>query len=148
MKKILFVCLGNICRSPMAEFVMKDFVQKAGRAEEFFISSAATCDWEIGNPIYPPAKEILVKNGIAVEEHIARQIQKEEYEEWDLIIGMDDRNMNDLRTLFDGDPQGKIHLLMEYGKEVRAVADPYFTKDFKACWDDIVEGCNGLLNSL
>ena len=114
MVKILFVCHGNICRSPMAEFVMKHLVKKAGLEQEFHIESAATSTEEIGNPVYPPARRKLAQHGISCEGKRARQLRREDYEDWDLLIGMDQANIRNMRRICGGDPEGKIHLMMEY----------------------------------
>lgn len=149
MPKILFVCHGNICRSPMAEFVLKDMVEKTDRTREFVIESAATSTEEIGNPVYPPARRMLAKHGIGCAGKTARQIRRSDYSNFDLIIGMDDTNMRNMARAFGGDPEGKLHLLMDYSEHPgRNVADPWYTGDFDATWRDVVEGCRGLLHSL
>lgn len=114
MTKILFICLGNICRSPMAEFVMKDLVEKAGLADEFQIDSAATCRDEIGNPVYPPARRKLAEHGISCEGHAARQLTAQDYEEYDLLIGMEGANLKNMQRICGGDPAGKMHRLLDY----------------------------------
>ena len=139
MKKILFVCHGNICRSPMAEFVMKDMVKKAGRAGEFQIASASVSREELGNPVYPPARRELQKHGIACDGHRAHQITRAELESYDLIYYMDGSNARYLRRLF-GDDAAKCRPLI-----ARDVADPWYTGDFGATWDDICEGCRRIL---
>lgn len=146
MTNILFVCLGNICRSPMAEFIMKDLVKKAGREADFHIESAATSAYEIGNPVYPPAKKKLNEHGISCAGKTARQITKKDYEHYDYIIGMDDTNMRDMRRAFGGDPEGKLHMLMDFTDRKGAVADPWYTGNFDAAWRDIYDGCSGLLD--
>ena len=147
MVKILFICHGNICRSPMAEFVMKDLVKKAGLEKEFLIESAATSTEEIGNPVYPPARRKLAEHGIDCSGKTARQLQRGDGERYDLLIGMDRANLRNMRRICGGD--GKIHLLMEYaGKPDREVADPWYTGDFEATWQDVLAGCRGLLKSL
>ena len=147
MVKILFVCHGNICRSPMAEFVMKDLVKNAGLEKEFLIESAATSTEEIGNPVYPPARRKLAEHGIDCSGKTARQLQRGDGERYDLLIGMDRANLRNMRRICGGD--GKIHLLMEYaGKPDREVADPWYTGDFEATWQDVLAGCRGLLKSL
>lgn len=148
MKRILFVCLGNICRSPMAEFVLKDLVRKAGREGEFKIESAATSGWEIGNPVYPPVRALLDAHGVSCVGKTARQLRKDEYGCYDLFIGMDEQNVRDMRTLFGGDPQGKVKSLLSYAGLTRAIADPWFTRDFEAAWKDIEMGCKALLAEL
>ncbi len=147
MVKILFICHGNICRSPMAEFVMKDLVKKAGLEKEFLIESAATSTEEIGNPVYPPARRKLAEHGIDCSGKTARQLQRGDGERYDLLIGMDRANLRNMRRICGGD--GKTHLLMEYaGKPDREVADPWYTGDFEATWQDVLAGCRGLLKSL
>ncbi len=148
MIKILFVCHGNICRSPMAEFVMKDLVKKAGRAAEFEIASAATSTEEIGNPVYPPARRKLAEHGISCTGKTARQLTRADYDRWDLLIGMDQANLRNMRRLFPDDPEQKLHLLMDYTSRPGQVADPWYTGDFEATWRDVLEGCRGLLYKL
>ena len=146
MVKILFVCHGNICRSPMAEFVMKDLVKKAGLEGEFQIDSAATSREEIGNPVYPPARRKLAEHGIRCTGKTARQLSRLDYEAYDLLIGMDRANLSNMRRLCGGDPAGKIHPLLEYAGDLdREVADPWYTGDFEAAWRDVLAGCQGLL---
>lgn len=148
MTKILFICHGNICRSPMAEFVMKDIVRKAGMRDEFVIESAATSTEELGNPVYPPARRKLAEHGIGCEGKTARQVRRGDYEDFDYIVGMDEENMFNLRRLFSGDPDGKLSLLMDYTSRPGSVADPWYTRDFEATWQDVLEGCNGLFNTI
>ena len=139
MTKILFVCHGNICRSPMAEYVMKDLVQKAGRSGEFSIASAAVSREELGNPVYPPARRELQRHGIGCDGHAAHQITARELEEYDLIYYMDASNARYLRRLF-GDRAGKCRPLLE-----RDVADPWYSGDFTQTWLDVNEGCKRIL---
>ena len=139
MIKILFICHGNICRSPMAEFVMKDLVNKAGRSQEFHIASAAASREEIGNPIYPPARQELMKHGVACDGHAAHQITRQELEEYDLIYYMDGQNARYLRRLF-GEDAAKCQPLLSHD-----VADPWYTGDFVATWNDVLEGCSRIL---
>ncbi len=148
MTKILFVCLGNICRSPMAEFVMKDLVERAGLAGTFSIASAATSSEEAGNPVYPPARRKLAEHGIQCAGKTSRQLRAEDYGKYDLLIGMDGRNMRNMERICGGDPEGKIHLLMDYTDRPGEVADPWYTGDFERAWQDILEGCEGLLAHL
>ena len=148
MTKVLFICHGNICRSPMAEFVMKDLVKKAGRDGEFDIASAATSSEEIGNPVYPQARRKLAEHGLACDGKRARQFTARDYSHYDLIIGMDSANIRSLRRASGGDPEGKVHLLLSYTPHPRDVADPWYTGDFDAAWNDIYTGCQALLNSL
>ena len=149
MTNILFVCHGNICRSPMAEFVMKDLVEKAGLGERFHIESAATSREEIGNPVYPPARRKLAEHGIGCEGHAARQITARDYQDFDLLIAMDSANLRNMRRFCGGDPAGKIHMLLDYaGRPGEEVADPWYTGDFQATWQDVSAGCAGLLKQL
>ena len=145
MTRVLFVCHGNICRSPMAEFAMKDMVEKAGLSKEIHVASAATTTDGIGNPVYPPARRKLAEHGIGCEGKTARQMRWPDYERYDLIIGMDRENLRDLRRICLGDPEGKIHLLMDYTNRPGDVADPWYTRDFEATWRDVEEGCRALL---
>ena len=142
MIKVLFVCHGNICRSPMAEFVMKDLVKKAGREEEFHIASAAVSREEIGNPVYPPARRELAKLGIRCDGHAAHQITRKELEEYDYIYYMDASNGRYLRRLF-GEDAAKCQMLLSHD-----VADPWYTGDFTQTWDDVLEGCTRILKEL
>ena len=149
MIKILFVCHGNICRSPMAEFVLKDLAEKAGRSAEFVIASAATSAEELGNPVYPPARRELARHGIGCAGHAARRLRAEDYDRWDLLIGMDQANLRNMVRLFGGDPSGKCRLLLDYaGRPGQEVADPWYTGDFSTAWEDILAGCQGLLAAL
>ena len=148
MKKILFVCHGNICRSPMAEFVMMDLVKKAGLAPQFHIESAATSREEIGNPVYPPARRKLAEHGISCDGHAARQLTNADYENYDLLIGMDSANLRNMHRICGGDPDGKLRLLMDYTDRPGDVADPWYTGDFEATWQDALAGCQGLLKEL
>lgn len=149
MIRILFVCHGNICRSPMAEFVLKDMVRRAGIAEQFEIASAATSSEELGNPVYPPARKMLAAHGIDCAGKTARRIKAADYEDYDLIIGMDSENMYNMRRAFGGDEEGKLRTLLSFaGRPEDSVADPWYTRDFEDTWNDVYEGCIGLLNLL
>ncbi len=148
MTKILFVCHGNICRSPMAEFVMKDLVKKAGLKKQFQIDSAATSTEEIGNPVYPPAKRKLREHGIDCAGKTARQLRNNDYDDYDLLIGMDNANLRNMHRICGGDYAGKLHLLMDYTDRPGEVADPWYTGDFEATWRDVLEGCQELLSKL
>ena len=148
MIKLLFCCHGNICRSQMAEFVMKDMVEKAGVDGQFQISSAATSTEEIGNPVYPPARRKLAEHGIGCAGKTARQLRRDDYEKYDLLIGMDSANLRNMRRICGGDPENKISLLLDYTGHPREVADPWYTGDFDQTWRDVEAGCRGLLESL
>lgn len=145
MYKILFVCHGNICRSPMAEFVMKQLVEEAGLAQEFYIESAATSAEELGNPVYPPAAAKLAEHGISCRGKRARRLTPEDYQRFDLLLGMDQANLRNMQRLFGGDPDAKLHLLLAYAGREDEVADPWYTGDFEATWQDVLAGCQGLL---
>lgn len=145
MKKILFVCHGNICRSPMAEFVMKDMVKNEGLEDEIYIESAATSTEELGNPVYPPARAIMAEHGISCKGKVARQMTRSDYDEFDLLIGMDHANIRNMTRICGGDPEDKIHLLLDYVGRDEDVADPWYTRNFQATWNDVNEGCKALL---
>ena len=148
MIKILFVCHGNICCSPMAEFYMKELVRREGAEQQFEIASAATSTEELGNPVYPPARRVLAAHGISCAGKTARQITRADYDRYDLLIGMDALNLRNMRRFFGGDPQGKISLLLDYTDRPGDVADPWYTGDFEETWRDVAEGCRGLLTRL
>ena len=148
MIKILFVCHGNICRSPMAEFVMKDLVAKAGRSHEFEIASAATSTEEIGNSVYPPARRKLAEHGLSCAGKTARQMTRRDYAYYDYLVCMDRNNLRNMRRFVDDDPQGKVSLLMSHTSRPGDVADPWYTGDFEATWQDVLEGCTALLAEL
>jgi len=146
MKRILFICHGNICRSPMAEFVLKDMVRKRGLEERFEIASAATSREEIGNHVYPPARSKLAEHGISCSGHHARQMTKADYDHYDMIICMDDNNKRNIMRMTGGDPDNKISLLLDFtDRSGQQVADPWYTGNFDATWRDVTEGCEGLL---
>ena len=148
MIKVLFICHGNICRSPMAEFVMKDLVKKAGLEGQFHIESAATSTEEIGNPVYPPAKRKLAEHGIDCTGKTARQLKNSDYDQYDLLIGMDRANLRNMHRICGGDFAGKLRLLMDYTDHPGDVADPWYTGDFETTWQDVLTGCQGLLKYL
>ena len=148
MLRILFVCHGNICRSPRAEFVLKDMVTQEGREKDFLIESAATSTEEIGNSVYPPARKKLAEHGIGCEGKTARQMRASDYRRFDLLIGMDRANLRNMQRICGGDPDGKIHLLLDYTGRPGDVADPWYTGDFEATWRDVEEGCRGLLSAI
>lgn len=132
----------------MAEFVMKDLVQKAGREDEFHIESAATSTEEIGNEVYPPARRKLAEHGISCKGKRARQMTSRDYERFDLLVGMDTWNIRNMKTICGGDPEGKIRQLLDLTSRPGDVADPWYTGDFEATWRDVLEGCQGLLRAL
>ena len=146
--RILFVCHGNICRSPMAEFVMKDLVSKAGLSDQFLIESAATSTEELGNAVYPPARRKRAEHNISCQGKTARQMTRADYQRYDLLIGMDTWNIRNMERISGGDPDGKIHQLMDYTRRPGDVADPWYTGDFEATWRDVLEGCTALLETL
>ena len=132
----------------MAEFVMKRLVEEAGRANEFEIASAATSTEEIGNPVYPPARRKLAEHGIRCDGKTARQLRRSDYDHYDLLIGMDQYNLRNMQRMCGGDPDGKIHLLLDYTNRPGDVADPWYTDNFDATWRDCLEGCTGLLETI
>lgn len=152
MTKILFLCHGNICRSPMAEFIFKDLVRKCGRAEEFEVASCATSREEIwngvGNPVYPPAREELAKHGIGCAGKRAVQLTKADYNHYDLLIGMDENNIRNMMRILGADPEGKVRKLMDYTGRGGDVADPWYSDRFDIAYRDIEEGCKALLEHL
>ena len=127
---------------------MKDLVKRAGLESQFQIESAATSREEIGNPVYPPARRKLAEHGISCDGHTARQLTNADYEKYDLLIGMDRANLRDMYRICGGDFAGKLHLLMDYTKQARDVADPWYTDDFEATWQDVLVGCQGLLHEV
>jgi len=148
MTKILFVCHGNICRSPMAEFIMKDMAAKAGLSGRFEIASAATSSEELGNPVYSPVRRKLSEHDIGCSGKTARRLQKGDYKNYDLLIGMDSANLSNMHRICGGDPSGKMSLLMDYTDHPGDVADPWYTRDFERTWRDVEQGCRGLLKLL
>ena len=152
MIKVLFVCHGNICRSPMAEFVMKKLVSDARLTARFQIASAATSTEEIwngiGNPVYPPAKAELARHGISCEGKRARQVTKADYAEYDYLIGMEERNRRNMLRILGSDQEGKVSLLLDYAERHGDIADPWYTGDFTTTYSDIVRGCEGFLTFL
>lgn len=148
MIKILFVCLGNICRSPMAEFVFKDMVKKRGLEKEFYIESAATSSEEIGNPVHYGTRKKLQQLGISVDGKYARKLTKEDYDKFDYIIGMEEYNISCILRIVGNDNEEKVSRLLDYSDNPRDIADPWYTHNFDVTYDDIVEGCEFLLRKL
>ena len=148
MIKILFICHGNICRSPMAEFIMKDLVKKAGLEQGFRVESAATSAEEIGNPVYPPARRKLAEHGIDCSGKTARQLRNSDYEKYDLLIGMEHANLQNMYRICGGDFSNKMHLLMDFTDHPGEVADPWYTGDFDTTWRDVTDGCHALLHHI
>ena len=148
MTKILFVCHGNICRSPMVEYVMKGLVRQAGLEDKFVIASAATSREELGKPVYPPARRKLAEHGIRCDGHAARQMTRKDYEEFDYLIGMDRMNLHNMARICGGNPAGKCSLLLAHAGQSGDVADPWYTGDFEAAWRDVNIRCRALLKEL
>jgi protein-tyrosine phosphatase len=152
VKKIMFVCHGNICRSPMAEFVFKHLARLSGAEDMFHVASCATSREEIvgniGNPIYPPARAELVRRNIPFTDRRAVQLKKSDYSGYDLFVAMDDNNIRNIRSIFGSDPQGKVKKLMDFTSRGGSVADPWYTGGFDKAFDDIYEGCAALLSLL
>ena len=150
--KIMFVCHGNICRSPMAEFIFRDMLRRNGLADKISVSSSATSTEEIwgdiGNPVYPPAKAELAKHGLSCEGKRAVQLKKSDYDKYDLFIGMDKANIRNMQRILGGDPDDKIRKLMEYTDRGGDVADPWYSGRFDVAYRDIYDGCEGLLRSI
>ena len=148
MTKIMFICLGNICRSPMAEFVMKELVREKGEEDLFYIASSATSREEIGNDIHYGTKRILDEMNIPYKKRGAVQLTRADYEKYDLLIAMDTGNLRGIERIMGGDPENKVHLLLEYAGESGSIADPWYTGDFLATYRDVLRGCEGLYNAI
>ena len=147
MIRILFICHGNICRSPMAEFVMKDLIRKAGLTDKFYIESAAVSAEELGNPVYPPAKRELAAHGISCEGKTARQMTRADYDRFDFLVCMDLSNLRRMERICGGDPAGKMSRLLDHTNRPGDVADPWYTGDFPATWQDVLDGCTAFLTN-
>lgn len=152
MIKVLFICHGNICRSPMAEFIFKDMVNNRGVSDQFYIASAATSTEEIwngiGNPVYPPAKRELAKHGITCEGKRAVQLKKSDYDKYDYLIAMEERNRKNMLRILGKDAKNKVSLLLDYADEHGDIADPWYTGNFDITYRDVVRGCEGFLTYL
>lgn len=143
--KVMFVCLGNICRSPMAEFVMRDEVKRRGLDGVIEAYSSATSYEEYGNPVYPPAVSKMKREGVTIYPHRATPLQKEDYDKYDMFVGMEDYNLRRMKAIFGGDPDGKISKLLDYSDNPRDIADPWYSGNFDRTYLDVVEGVDGLL---
>lgn len=152
MKRIMFVCHGNICRSPMAEFIFKDMLKKKGIEKDFYVASSATSSEEIwgsvGNPVYPPARAELAKHGIRCDGKRAVRLTASDYEKYDFFVGMDSANIRNMHIILGGDPDGKIRKLMDYTPRSGDVADPWYSDRFDIAYRDIYEGCEGMLEAI
>ncbi|MBQ8340769.1 MAG: low molecular weight phosphotyrosine protein phosphatase [Clostridia bacterium] len=153
MIRIMFVCHGNICRSPMAEYISRDLARRRGLERELLFASSATSTEEIsyngvGNPVYPPAKAELERHGISPLGKRAVQLKKEDYDQYDLFVGMDSANIRNMHRILGGDPEGKVRKLMEYTPRGGDVADPWYSDRFDVAYADILEGCTALLDRL
>ncbi|MBO5199977.1 MAG: low molecular weight phosphotyrosine protein phosphatase [Clostridia bacterium] len=146
MIKVMFVCHGNICRSPMAEFVFKDLLDKAGISHLFKVESSAVSFEEIGNPVYPPARSVLASKGISCAGKRAVHFEPADYDEYDYILVMDQSNMRNILRITGGRNDGRIRLLLSFAGREASVSDPWYTGDFDTCYDDIFAGCTALLS--
>ena len=145
MIKILFVCHGNICRSPMAEYVFRDMIEKRGLEYEIEVDSAATSLEEIGNPVYPPARRKLAEHGISTDGHHARRMERRDYQEYDYLIGMEQFNIRNMMRILGSDPQNKVRRLLDFTKHPGDIDDPWYTGDFETTYREVLEGCEALL---
>ena len=148
MIRVMFVCHGNICRSPMAEFIMKKLVSDSGLSDSISISSSAVSAEELGNAIYPPARAELAKHGIGCGGKTAVQLRKSDYEKYDYFIGMDTSNIRNMNRIFGSDRDGKIYKLLTFAGRGDDVSDPWYSRDFSTAYNDIEEGCKGLIRHL
>ena len=148
MVKILFICLGNICRSPMVEFVFKDMTKKAGKSNEFYIASAGTSNEETGNPVHLGTAKILDRLGISYSEKRAVRLEKSDYKKYDYLVCMDSENVRDTMRIIGSDTENKIYKLLRFADSDKDVADPWYTGDFEKTYKDVLLGCEGLLKHI
>ena len=148
MVKIMFICHGNICRSPMAEFVLKDIVKKLGKSDEFYVASAATSYEEIGNPVHRGTAKILDRLGISYSGKRAVHLEKSDYAKYDYLVCMDSANVRNTLRIVGADPEGKVHKLLEFADSCEDVADPWYTGNFDVTYRDVLAGCKGLLRAI
>lgn len=148
MIKVMFVCLGNICRSPMAEFVFKDYVRKLGKEDEFYIESSATSNEEYGNPVHRGTVRKLNEEGIPMTPRYAKKLKREDYQKFDFILGMEERNIDSILGIVGDDEDNKVCRLLDYSDNPRDIADPWYTGNFDITYDDIVEGCKAFYDYL
>ena len=148
MIKVLFICHGNICRSPMAEFIMKKLVREKGLEDQFMIESAATSREELGNPVYPPARRKLSEHGISCQGHHARQMEKRDYDRFDYLVGMESYNLRNMMRILGSDPDGKVCRLLDFTGRPGDIDDPWYTGDFTTAYNEIEEGCKAMLEKL
>lgn len=148
MLKVLFVCHGNICRSPMAEFIMKDLVRQQGLEDQFYIASAATSLEEIGNPVYPPARRKLAEHGLSCEGKTARRMERRDYQKYDYLVGMEQFNLRNMMRILGDDPEKKVSRLLDFSDRPRDIDDPWYTGDFETAYREILEGCEALLKHI
>lgn len=146
MIKVLFICHGNICRSPMAEFILKDLVKKQGLEDMFYIASAATSTEEIGNPVYPPARRKLMEHGISCEGKRARQMTRADYDKFDYLLAAEERNLINMKRITGGDPDGKMYRILDFSDRPGNIADPWYSGDFDTAYRDILRGCEAFLH--
>lgn len=148
MIKIIFICHGNICRSPMAEFVFKNMVKEKGMSDKFYIASCATSTEEIGNSVYPPARRNLIEHNISCEGKHSVQLRKEDYNKYDYLVAMDERNIRNIFKIIKEDPKKKVYKLLDFTNISKDIADPWYSGDFDTTYNEIYEGCKGLLNHI